>query len=103
LNLQVLLEDNDAGPDTAHQVVFDDQRSVSLQQYQKQIEGARPQLYGYAVGNQLPLAQQHAETAEFKRRFSCRRARLLCAVRRRVFAVEGGLSRDIHRHRGSSV
>ena len=54
LNLQVLLRDNDAWPHTAHKLVFGDQRSVGLQQDQEEIEGARPQLYRHAVGDQLP-------------------------------------------------
>ena len=66
LNLQVLLRDNNAWPHTAHQLVFGDQRSVGLQQHQEEIEGARPQLYRRAVSDQLPVAQQHAETTELE-------------------------------------
>src|SRR5437660_10969545 len=61
LNLQVLLRDNDAGPTAAEELVFGDQRSVGLQQDQEEIEGARPQFFEHAVGDQLPLAQQYAE------------------------------------------
>jgi len=75
LNLQVLLRDNDAWPDTAHKLVFGDQRSVGLQQDQEEIEGTRSQLYRRTVGNQLPLAQQYTETAEFQCRVCCRPAR----------------------------
>jgi hypothetical protein len=75
LNLQIFLRDNDAWPHTAHELVFGDQRSVGLQQDQEEIEGARPQLYRNAVGDQLPPAQQHAETAEFERRFGRRLTR----------------------------
>jgi hypothetical protein len=57
LNLQVLLRDNDTWPHPAHELVFGDQRSVSLQQNQEEIEGARPQLYRHSIGYQLPLAQ----------------------------------------------
>ena len=66
LNLQVLFRDNDPWPYSADERVFGDQRSVGLQQDQEEIEGARPQLYRAAVGDQLPPAQQHAETAEFE-------------------------------------
>jgi len=45
--------------------------SVGLQQDQEKIEGARPQLYPHPVGDQPPLAQQHAEMAEFERRVGC--------------------------------
>ena len=41
----------------------------------EKIESAGPQLYRHAFGNQLPLAQQHAETTEFERRFGCFPAR----------------------------
>src|SRR5712671_7526573 len=75
LNLQILLRDNDAWPHTTQELVFGDQRSVSLQQDQEEIEGARSQLYRHAVGDQLALAQQHAETAECERRVGCCRAR----------------------------
>ena len=66
LNLQVRLRHNDTRPYTAKQFVFGEQRSVGLQQDQEEIEGACPQLYRHAVGDQLPLAQQHTETAEFE-------------------------------------
>jgi hypothetical protein len=82
LNLQVLLRDNDAGPHTTHQLVFGDERSVGLQQRQEEIEGARPQFDGHAVGNQSPLAQQHSETAKFERRVSSGPSRPVCAMRR---------------------
>jgi hypothetical protein len=75
LNLQVLFRDDDARPHTPHKLVLGDQRSVGLQQDEEEIEGARPQLYRHAIGDQLPLAQQHAKTTEFKRRVSCCRAR----------------------------
>lgn len=58
LNLQVLLRDNDARPHTAHKLVLGDQRSVGLQQDEKEIEGTRPQLYRTAIGDQLALAHQ---------------------------------------------
>src|SRR6266851_185746 len=51
LNLQVLLRHDDAWPHTAEELVFGDQRSVGLQQNQKNIECARSQLYRHAVGN----------------------------------------------------
>jgi hypothetical protein len=72
LSLQVLLRDNDAGPHTAHKLVLADQRSVGLQQHQEEIERARSQFYRHAVGDQLPLAQQHAEPAKFECRFGWR-------------------------------
>jgi hypothetical protein len=57
LNLQVLLRDNDPRPHTADELVLGDQRSVGLEQDQEEIEGARPQLYRNAVGDQSPLTQ----------------------------------------------
>src|SRR6266446_9301193 len=64
VNLQVLLGDKNAWPHAAQQLVLGNQRAVGLQQDQEEIEGARPQLYRHAVGDQLPLPQQHPETAE---------------------------------------
>jgi hypothetical protein len=63
LNLQVCLRNNHARPNTAKDLVLVDQRSVGLQQDQKDVEGTRPQLDRCAVGKQLPAAQQHAEAA----------------------------------------
>src|SRR5712691_12595769 len=71
LNLQVLFGNNDACPHTADELVLGDQRSVGLQQDQEEIEAARSQLDRRTVGEQLPLSQQHAETAEFERRLGC--------------------------------
>jgi hypothetical protein len=75
LNLQILLRDDDAWPHTAQELVFGDERSVGLQQDQQEIDGARPQLYWPAIGDQLPLAQQHAKATEFEGRVTCCRAR----------------------------
>jgi hypothetical protein len=75
LNFQVLLRDSDARPDAAHELVFSNQRSVGLQQDQEEIEGARPQLYWDAVGEQLPLPQLQTKTPEFECRVSYRQAR----------------------------
>ena len=38
LNLQVLLRDNNAWPNTGHKLVFGDQRSVALQEDQQEID-----------------------------------------------------------------
>jgi len=84
LNLQVLLRDNNAWPHPAQELVFGDQLAVGRQQDQEKIEGARPQLYWPAVGDQLPLAQQHAKAAEFERPFSCCLARPIPGHRRFV-------------------
>lgn len=100
MDLQVLFGDNDARPHMAEEFVFGDQRSVGLQQDQEEIECARPQLYRHAVGDQLPLAQQHLETAEFECYAGCCRARADCVMRWRVFAVDGGLGTATRPHRG---
>jgi hypothetical protein len=75
LSLEVFLGDNDAWPHPAEKLVFRDQRSVRLQQRQEKIEGARPQLYRDTAGNQLPLAQQNAETTKFECSVGCHRVR----------------------------
>jgi len=48
---------------------------------QKEIEGARAELDRNPVGEQLPLAQQHAKTPEFESRVGGSRARPVCVVR----------------------
>ena len=56
----------------------------ALQQDQEEIEGARAELDRNTVGEQLPPAQQHAETAEFERRVGGYRARRVRAVLQRI-------------------
>jgi hypothetical protein len=64
LNLQILFRDNDARPNTPEELVFADQRSIGLQQSEKEIEGAGAQLYRGTVGNQLALASQYTKPSE---------------------------------------
>src|SRR5271154_374013 len=69
LNLQVLLRHHDARPHPAYEFVLCYERTVGLQKRQKEIESARAEVDRNTVGQELPPAQQHAETAEFDRRF----------------------------------
>jgi hypothetical protein len=65
VNLQVLCRDKDARPHPSEKLLFCDERTVGLQQNQKEVEGASAELDRNTVGEQPPPAQQHAETAEF--------------------------------------
>jgi hypothetical protein len=91
LNLEVLLRHHDIRPYPTDELLLGEEQAVSLQEGQKQIEGARAELDWNTVGEQLPLAQQHAETAEFESRVGYGRAGPVRASRQRVFAPEGGL------------
>jgi len=102
LNLQILVGDNDPWPHTAHKLVFGDQRSVGPQQDEEEIEGTRAQLYRHSVGEQLPLPQQQAETAEFKRFVRYYWVGPFHAMRR-VFSVNGGLGIGVCCHHGPSL
>ena len=64
--MRFLFRHDDARPHPAHELLFSDERAVGLQQDQQKIEGARAELDWNAVGEQLPPAQQNAETAEFE-------------------------------------
>jgi hypothetical protein len=91
LNLEVLLRHHDIRPHTVDELLLGEEQAVSLQEGQKQIEGAGAELDWNTVGEQLPLAQQHAETAEFESRVGYGRAGPVRASRQRGFAPEGGL------------
>jgi hypothetical protein len=69
LNLEVLLRHHDTRPHPAHEFVFCYERAVGLQKREQEIKRARAELDRNTVGQELPPAQQHAETAEFNRRF----------------------------------
>jgi hypothetical protein len=58
--------------------------AVRLQKDQKEIEGARAEVDLNTVGEQLPLAQQHAETAEFESCVGYCQVRPICAVWQRI-------------------
>jgi hypothetical protein len=66
LKLEITFRHDDARPDPAHELLFGDERAVGLQQDQQEIEGARAEIDGNALGEQLPAAQQDTETAEFE-------------------------------------
>ena len=63
---------------------------------------ARAQLYRHAIGDQLALAQQHLEATDS---VLCRLQPnwAACVMRRRVFAVDGGLGTATRPHRGASI
>ena len=65
VNLQVLFRYYDARPHPVEKLLLCDERAVGLQQGQKEAEGASAKLDRNTVGEQPPLAQQYAETAEF--------------------------------------
>jgi hypothetical protein len=78
LNLKVLLHNGDPRPGKRQQLLFGDQRSVSLEQGQQNFEGTRSQLDRDTVRQQHPLAQQYFKPAEFERGFVCGAA---CAIK----------------------
>jgi hypothetical protein len=86
LYLEVLFRHHDAPPHPAEELFFCDEQAIGLQQDQKEIEGARAEYDRNTVSEQLPLAQQHAETAEFESRVGCCRTRPVRAVRQWGFA-----------------
>src|SRR4029077_11898670 len=71
-------------PHPAEEVFFCEEQAVGFQQDQKEIEGARADYDRNTVGQQLPPAQQHAETGEFERRVGCCRTRPVCVVLQRI-------------------
>jgi hypothetical protein len=66
MKLDVFFDDDDAGPHPAEQLFFGDERAMGFQKDHEDVEGARAELHWNAIGEQLPLAQQNAETAEFE-------------------------------------
>ena len=71
-------------PHPAEEVFFCEEQAVGFQQDQKEIEDARADYDRNTVGQQLPPAQQHAETGEFERRVGCCRTRPVCVVLQRI-------------------
>jgi hypothetical protein len=66
LKLQVLCRYDDARPHPADELFFSDKRAIGFHKDHEDIEGARAKLDRPFVGEQLPPAQQHTETAEFE-------------------------------------
>src|SRR5215472_14159139 len=91
LNLEVLFRHHYACPHPSEEVLLWDKQAVGVQEDHKEIEGARAELDRNTIGEQLPLPQQHAETAEFELRIACWRARSVRVGRQWVFTVEGRL------------
>lgn len=50
----------------ADELFFRDERAICFQKDDEDIEGARAEFDRNTVGEQLPLSQQDAETAEFE-------------------------------------
>jgi hypothetical protein len=66
MKLDVFFYDDEARPHPAEQLSFGDERAIGFQKHHENIEGARAELDRNPAGKQLPLTQQHAETAEFE-------------------------------------
>src|SRR5215472_14818318 len=75
LDLQILLGDNDAWPDSAQQLFLCYQRTIRFEQDDEQIESARPQLDRDGIEKQPSLAQQYPKASEFERRGGPNRTR----------------------------
>jgi hypothetical protein len=86
LTFEILFRNDDARPYSAPEFLFSDERAVGLQQGQQEIERARAELDGNAVGEQLSLAQQDAETAEFENLAGVCPVRSMSALRKWVSA-----------------
>jgi hypothetical protein len=86
LKFDVLFRHDDARLDPAHKLLFTDERAGGLQQDQQEIEGARAEFDGNAVGEQLSPAQQNAETAKFESLAGVCPVRDISAPRKRVSA-----------------
>jgi hypothetical protein len=84
LYLKVLFRHHDARPYTAEELFLCDEQAIGLQQDQKEIEGARAEYDRNTVREQLPPAQQHAETPEFESRVGCCRTRPVWVVLQRI-------------------
>jgi hypothetical protein len=82
LELQIVGDDDHTRPNPALQFVLCDERSIGLDQHHQDIERTCSEFDRHAAGEQPPLAQQHAESAELKRCVG--RA---CSVRDRNVAV----------------
>lgn len=101
VEFDVFFHDDDTGPYPAEQLCFRDQRAIGFQKHHEDIEGARAEFGGNAVGEQLPPAQQNAETAEFEIRAGGRAVRGVSALRKWVSASRR-LWTNIHGHSGFS-
>ena len=64
LHLQVVLFDDPAGPDAAHQLVLAQDRAARVDQRDEHVEGAPAQLERDAVCEQFAALPQQPETAE---------------------------------------
>jgi hypothetical protein len=67
LELQIVGDDDDPRPNPALQFVLCDERSIGLDQHHQDIERTCSEFDRRAAGEQSPLAQQHAESAELER------------------------------------
>jgi hypothetical protein len=80
---QVVFLDDPVRPYPIEQFLFRNQGSIGLDQCQQNVKGSGPQLDRRAVGEQLALARQNPEAAEFD--FRLGRGRGL--VKRRLVAM----------------
>jgi len=71
LGVQIVVLDDPARPDTAHQLVFADDGAVGLDQHHEHIESAPAEFHRPAVGEYFAALRQDPETAELepRRRF----------------------------------
>ena len=67
LDPQILRGDDHTRPNPALQLVLCNECSIGLDQHDQDIERACAEFDWHAVGEQSPLAQQHAESAELER------------------------------------
>src|SRR5215831_11211459 len=68
LGVQIVVLDDPARPDPAHQLVFTDDRSVGLDQHQKHIESTPTEFQRATVGENFAALRQDPKATEFEAR-----------------------------------
>src|SRR5215471_14019728 len=73
LGLEIVVLNNPAWPDPAHQLVFADDGPVGLDQHDENIESTPAEFHRLTVGEHFAALRQDPETTEFeaRRRFGC--------------------------------
>jgi hypothetical protein len=68
LGVQIIVLDDPARPDPAHQLVFADDRPVGLDQQQKHIESTPAEFHPPTVGENFAALRQDPKATEFEAR-----------------------------------
>jgi hypothetical protein len=87
LNLEISFVYKNARPNKGQELVLCDKRPIGVDENHQEIEGASAKFDRCAIGEQLPLAQQHAEPPELQRRVGRGQARLIPEHTRSILAA----------------